>query len=102
MSKYIFPDLSNFEILFNGRRYKAFKISKNNPFNDEEKYADFVIWDGLYDAAVSYGTIDVNGVFSGFLAFSHVEIEVDSAQNISLFVKNTRKEQLRFFKDAGT
>ena len=102
MSKYIFPDLSNFEILFNGRRYKAFKISKTKPFNGEEEYADFVIWDGLYDAAVSYGTIDVNGIFSGFLAFSHVEIEVDSAENISLFVKNTSKEQLRFFKDSGT
>ena len=102
MSKYIFPDLSNFEILFNGRRYKAFKISKNKPFNGEEEYADFVVWDGLYDAAVSYGTIDLNGVFSGFLAFSHVEIEVDSAENISLFVKNTSKEQLRFFKDSGT
>ena len=101
MSKYIFPDLSKFEILFNGRRYKAFKVSKDNPFKDYELDADFVVWDGLYDAAVSYGTIDVN-IFSGFLAFSHVEIEVDSAENISLFVKNTSKEQLRFFKDAGT
>ena len=102
MSKYNFPNLSDFEIIFNGRRYKAFKVTKANPFYDYELDADFVVWDGLYDAAVSYGTISSQGVLSGFLAFSHVEIEVDSADNISLFVKNTSKEQLRFFKDSGT
>jgi hypothetical protein len=101
MSKYNFPDLSNFEILFNGRRYKAFKITKETPFNGEEEYADFVIWDGLYDAEVAYGII-TNGKFSGFLSFSHVEIEVDSATDISTFVKNTSKAQLQFFKDSGT
>ena len=102
MSKYSFPNLSKFKIIFNGRRYKAFKVSKFNPFDKFEEDADFVVWDGLYDAAVSYGTISLDGIYSGFLAFSHVEIEVDSASNINLFVKNTSKEQLRFFKDAGT
>ncbi len=101
MSKYNFPDLSNFEILFNGRRYKAFKISKDKPFNGEEEYADFVIWDCLYDAEVANGII-TNGKFSGFLSFSHVEIEVDSATDISTFVKNSSNAQLQFFKDAGT
>ena len=101
MSKYIFHDLSNFEILFNGRRYKAFKISKTKPFNGEEEYADFVIWDGLYDAEVAYGVIK-NKKFSGFLSFSHVEIEVDSATDISTFVKNSSNAQLQFFKDSGT
>ena len=101
MSKYNFPDLSNFEILFNGRRYKAFKITKKSPFNGEEEYADFVIWDGLYDAEVAYGIIR-NDKFSGFLSFSHVEIEVDSATDISAFVKNASKAQLQFFKDSGT
>jgi hypothetical protein len=102
MSKYIFPKLSNFEVIYNGRRYKAFIVSKSSPFKGYEEDSDFVVWDGLYDAAVSYGTIAIDGVHSGFLAFSHVEIEVDSAVNISEFVKNTSKEQLRFFKDSGT
>ena len=67
-----------------------------------EEYADFVVWDGLYDAAVSYGVITVNGSYDGFLAFSHVEIEVDSAATIGEFVKNSSSAQLRFFKDSGT
>ena len=102
MSKYNFPDLTNFEIIFNGRRYKAFKVTKSIPFAGYEEGCDFVVWDGMYDAAVSYGTISSAGVFNGFLAFSHVEIEVDSALTISLFVKNSSKAQLRFFKDSGT
>ena len=101
MSKYNFPDLGNFEILFNGRRYKAFKITKESPFKGQEEYADFVIWDGLYDAEAAYGII-TNGKFSGFLSFSHVEIEVDLAADISTFVKNASKAQLQFFKDSGT
>ena len=101
MSKYNFPDLSNFEIFFNGRRYKAFKITKEKPFNGKEEYADFVIWDGLYDGEVAYGVI-ANGKFSGFLSFSHVEIKVDLAADISTFVKNASKSQLQYFKDTGT
>ena len=100
MYEYNFPDLCNFEITFNGRRYKAFKITKDNPFDGEVRDADFVIWDGLYDAELAYGFIKF-GKFSGFLSFSHVEIEVDSASDIRTFVKNACKEQLQFFKDAG-
>ncbi len=102
MSKYNFPNLSVFEVIFNGRRYKAFKVSKSNPFKGFEDDSDFVVWDGLYDAAVSYGTISTNGAYNGFLAFSHVEIEIDSSSNIGEFVRNSSKEQLRFFKDSGT
>ena len=30
-----------------------------------EEFADFVVWDGLYDAAVSYGVITENGMYDG-------------------------------------
>jgi hypothetical protein len=101
MSTYTFPDLSKHQIIFNGRRYKAFLISINQPFQDYEDDADFVVWDGLYDAAVSYGVISTKGMYSGFLAFSHVEIEIDSAFDIRTFVKNSSKEQQKFFRDSG-
>jgi len=101
MSKYSFPNLNAFEVIFNGRRYKAFMVSKSKPFKGFEDDSDFVVWDGLYDAAVSYGTISTNGTYNGFLAFSHVEIEVDSSADIGEFVRNSSKEQLRFFKDSG-
>lgn len=102
MSNYSFPNLTTFEVIYNGRRYKAFRVSESKPFDGFEDDANFVVWDGLYDAAVSFGTVSAEGRFSGFLAFSNVEIEIDSSANVSDFVKKTSKAQLRFFKDAGT
>jgi len=102
MSNYSFPNLSKFEVIFNGRRYKAFRVSKSEPFDGFEDDANFVVWDGLYDAVVSYGTISSDGTCNGVLAFSNVEVEIDSSADISEFVRNSSKEQLRFFKDAGT
>ena len=99
--KYNFPNLSNYKIIYKGRRYIAFQISKLIPFESMEYFADFVVWDGLYDAAVSYGIINSKGVFEGRLAFSHVEIEIDSAENIRDFVQNSRKSQMLFFKDCS-
>ena len=55
----------------------------------------------MYDGEVAYGVI-ANGKFSGFLSFSHVEIKVNLAADISTFVKNASKAQLQYFKDTGT
>jgi len=99
VSKYVFPDLTAHVVLFKGRRYISFAISKSNPFKSMEEYAEFVVWDGLYDAAVSYGSFYENGSCKGFLAFSHVEIEVNAASSINDFVKNSSRAQLQFFKD---
>lgn len=103
MSKYTFPVLTSHKILYKGRRYLAFSVSIASPFEDYEEHADFVVWDGLYDAALAYGSINKdNGNYDGGLEFSHVEIEIDTSPNIKEFVKNTAKAQLRFFKDSGT
>lgn len=98
MSKYQFPTLDNYSILYRGRRFIAFSISKSAPFEGMEDYANFVVWDGLHDAAVSYGKISKNGLVNGFLAFSHVEIEVKTSDSIKEFVKNTSKEQNSYFR----
>lgn len=98
MDNYTFPDLSNHKIIYKGRRYIAFEVSQSNPFESMEDDADFVVWDGEYDGAVSYGTITSDGDFEGFLAFSHVEIEVESADNIRDFLKNYKKSDLQYFK----
>ena len=94
MSNYTFPDLSNHKIIYKGRRYIAFEVSQIKPFESMEDNAAFVIWDGEYDAAVSYGTINAKGEYEGFLAFSHVEIEIDSVENIRDCVKNSSKAQM--------
>lgn len=101
MNSYMFPDLSCYNIIFNGRRYKAFMISKGSPFQGYEDYAEFLVWDGVYDALVAYGNISADGEYEGFLAFSHIELDVNSASTISEFVKNTKKAQEWYFKATG-
>ena len=91
MTKYCFPDLSNFEIFFNGRRYKAFKITKEKPFNGKEEYADFVIWDGLYDAEVAYGVMR-NDKFYG---------EFDSLIEAKEYVENWVRINPKDYVDGG-
>ena len=66
MSNYNFPGLSNHKIIYKGRRYIAFEVSQSNPFESMEDDADFVVWDGEYDGAVSYGTINSKGEYEGF------------------------------------
>lgn len=101
MSKYSFPDLSNKLVIFNGRRFKAFRVSQSTPFDGMEEDFDFVVWDGLHDAAMSAGNVDSNGTHTGVLVFSQVEIEIEPACDISSFIKNASKEQMRFFRETG-
>ena len=66
MSKYTFPDLTTGKILHKGKRYIAFEVGINNIYDEFEQEFDFIIWDGLYDAPLAYGTIDENGFYKGF------------------------------------
>ena len=101
MAKYQFPDLSGFEILYKGRRYIAFSINESHPFNDMEDVANFVVWDGYHNGAVSHGVINQDGTCTGELSFSHVNIVVKASKTIKEFVENTKISQERFFKDCG-
>ena len=102
MTKYTFPDLTDLAVIASGRRYKAFRVSKLEPFNGYEDDFDFVVWDGLYDAAVSCGHISSTGMFKGALVFSHVEIEIGPCMSVSEFIAETKKAQLKFFSDGGS
>ena len=51
-SSYTFPDLRGYKILYKGRRYIALAVSKEQPLDIYGDDEDFVVWDGLYDAAV--------------------------------------------------
>ena len=99
--KYSFPNLSNRKILYSGRRYIAFSVSKSQPFDGYESDYDFVVWDGLYDAAAAVGNLSDDGSAAGELAFSHVEIEVERCESMKEFVQHVRKAQERFFRDSS-
>lgn len=102
MTEYTFSDLTDMAVIVSGRRYKAFRVSKSKPSDGFEDDCDFVVWDGLYDAAVSCGQISSTGVFSGYLAFSHVEIDIGPCNSVTDFVAETKKAQLRVFRDSGS
>ena len=100
-NKHTFPDLSARHILYKGRRYIAFAVSMSAPFDGYESDYNFVIWDGLYDAAAAVGTVLEDGTVKGELAFSPVEIEIPTSKSMTDFVRRTRKAQERFFRESG-
>ncbi len=100
-STYTFPDFSNHTILYEGRRFVAVAVSKEDPFNIFGNDEDFVVWDGLNWGAAATGKLTSSGITCGRLVFSYVEIEVDDANTISGFVKNVRKAPETYFKGCG-
>lgn len=102
MSKYKFPNFTDSNILYKGKRYVAIETSGTDSLNNNEKCVQFIVWDGLHDAEVASGATTANGDFVGALSFSHVEIEVRVSKTIQEFVKNSAKAQERYFKDCGT
>ena len=102
MEKYNFPHLKKEQVIYKGKRYIAFLIDSSILSSHGSEHVDFVVWDGLYDAEVSSGTMDKAGNCLGCLSFSHVEIAVKKSESIRDFVKKTALAQGRYFKDCGT
>ena len=99
-SKYSFPWQYDDQVIYKGQRYRVFLISKSKPYLDD--FDGFIVWDGLFDAALAKGEVSEDGVYSGELAFSHVTVEIPTATSIKDFVANTKREQERFFDDSGS
>lgn len=98
-SKYSFPSQYSDQVIYKGQRYRIFLISKTKPYLDQ--LDGFIVWDGLYDAALAKGELSEDGVYTGELAFSHVTIEIPSATSLKDFLENAKREQGNFFKDSG-
>ena len=97
-SRYSFPkELEALKCLYKGRRYRAYAVSRENPYDDHHESGNFIIYDGLYDSVSAVGTITEEKVV-GELAFSHVELEIPEAQNMREFVKVASKEQENYFR----
>ena len=100
---YTFPDLSNREVLYKGRRFVVFAVSAERPFDGcgQDGGCDFVVWDGKDAGVISCGKVTRQGVFRGSLAFSHVDIDVDDASSPREFVSNSHKKAEWYFKGIG-
>ena len=100
VSKYSFPSQYDDQVIYKGQRYRVFLISKTKPYLD---YFDgFIVWDGLFDAALAKGELSEDGLYTGELAFSHVTVEIPPTTSIKDFVANAKREQERFFEDSGS
>lgn len=99
--KYLIPDLTDRQLLYKGRRFVAIVVGRDDPFELFGDDYDFVVWDGLYGGVAAVGNVKADGNYSGALAFSHVEIEVEDAKTMSEFVKNARKAEEFYFKGCG-
>lgn len=100
MGSYFFPDLTNHLVLYHSDRYVAFAVSENHPVDGVEQIADIVVWDGEFDAPVSYGIIK-NGMYTGVLAYKDSETEVPTALSVEEFVKKTIDSQEAYFRACG-
>lgn len=100
MPRYTFPDLTGRNILYKGRRYIAFSVSLEERIEDGMGDYDFVIYDGLYDAVSAFGRRDSVGVH-GELAFSSVQVEIETTVTVREFVKAAAKEQEQYHRDCG-
>ena len=101
MTAYKQPKLAGHKILYKGRRFIAFEINKQFPFESFEDRFQFAIFDGLYDATLAVGIINPNGTYQGELAFSIVEITIPPCKSIRDFLDIASKEQERYFRTCG-
>jgi hypothetical protein len=101
MTAYKQPKLNGHKILYKGRRFIAFEISKQFPFESFEDSYQFAIFDGLYDATLAVGVINTKGAYQGELAFSVVEISIPPCKTIREFLDIAIKEQEAYFKTCG-
>ena len=101
MSQYTLPNLNGHEVLYKGRRFIVFGVSKLFPYEDYESMGTFVIWDGKYDAIFAVGKMNPNGSYFGELAASHVQIDIAEKRTLREFLDEAVKTQERYFKDCG-
>lgn len=77
--KYSAPNLSGHNILYKGRRYWAFEVSKEFPYEGSEDIDSIVIYDGLLETDVAWCHIGINGEFNGFVAYGMHELSVSGS-----------------------
>jgi len=101
MTKYVFPELPKSALLLKRRRYAVYKcVPENKRYAFED--ADVFIWDGLYDAVVSFAKYRDGKIYEAQLAFTPVEHELEDSVTIEDFFEKSKQSQLKFFKEAGS
>ena len=76
-SKYIAPALDEHKILYKGKRYWAFEIDKDHPYENYEHDCSIIIFDKLCGGVAAWCERLSNGQFSGYMPYSQQSIEIE-------------------------
>ena len=91
MNKYIQPDIDGHKVLYKGRRYWVFEVSKTHPYRGYENIASFVFYDGLLDIDMGWGHINEKGQLEGSIPYGQHSLDVREA-SIRELLRSMAKE----------
>jgi len=75
--RYTYPDLQGHHVLYKGRRYWAFEINQEHPYENYEKDCSIIIYDKLCGGVAAWCDKTSNGQFTGDMPYSQQSIEID-------------------------
>jgi len=92
------PVLSNHNILYKGKRYWIFEVSKDHPFEGYESISSFVLFDRRLNVVLAWGELDDEDGYIGGVPYGpHVldvrgktakEFVLDVVKQVSWTVKH--------------
>lgn len=75
-SRYIKPDLSGHKVLYKGKRYWAFEISNDYPYENYEKDCSIIIFDKLYGGVAAWVNKLPDSTYKGDMPYSQQSIDI--------------------------
>lgn len=84
---YTRPKLNGHPILYKGRRFWAFEVSDQFPYNREEEFSDVVVYDCLNEVVMISGKRGKDGSLTGYVPVGQDGIEV-TGKDVKDFVDN--------------
>jgi hypothetical protein len=77
VSKYTEPELTNHKILYKGKRYWVFEISKENPYENMENVCSIIVFDKLCGGIAGYCNYKEDGTIVGDIPYSQQSIDIE-------------------------
>lgn len=88
---YFKPDLNGHKVLYKGRRFWAFEIDADRPFEIFDKSSgDLVVWDGFIGAALTEGKIGQDGIIRGAIDYGQGGVEVEG-KDLAEFISEVKR-----------
>jgi hypothetical protein len=75
-SRYTGPKLCGHRVLYKGKRYWAFEISKKFPYENYEDSCSIIIFDKLYGSVAAWVTQQSNNSYKGDMPYSQQCIDI--------------------------